>query len=84
MARFSYYLDRDSDMELILFTLTGEKVIEMSFFAGSNGGMAGTNEITWNGKNGEGHTVLNGVYILVLNNKNTGETFNRFKVAVLK
>ncbi|MBN2227788.1 MAG: hypothetical protein JW763_10550 [candidate division Zixibacteria bacterium] len=83
-ARFSYYLDRDSDVELILFTLTGEKAIEMSFAAGSNGGMAGTNEITWNGKNGQGHIVLNGVYILVLNNKTTGETFNRFKVAVVK
>jgi len=84
MARFSFYLDRDADVELILFTLTGEKVIEMSFAAGGPGGLAGTNEITWNGKNGKGHTVLNGVYILVLNNKTTGESFDRFKVAVLK
>ncbi|UCD16901.1 MAG: hypothetical protein JSV44_10645 [Candidatus Zixiibacteriota bacterium] len=84
MAEFSYRLQKDATIEMTLYTLTGEKVLERSFPAGTRGGSAGTNIINWDGKNGEGHVVLNGVYILVLENASTGERFDRFKVAVLK
>ncbi len=82
-AEVSYFLEEDADMEVIIFTLTGEKVLEMSFAAGSEGGRAGDNVIYWYGTNARNHVVLNGVYIMVLKNTVTGESY-RYKLAVLK
>jgi hypothetical protein len=82
-AEVSYFLEEDADMEVIIFTLTGEKVLEMSFAAGAEGGRAGDNVIYWYGTNARNHVVLNGVYIMVLKNTVTGESY-RYKLAVLK
>ncbi len=82
-AEVSYYLEDDAEINVIIFTLTGEKVIEMNFAAGTEGGRAGDNVIYWYGRNARNNVVLNGVYIMVLQNKLTGKSY-RYKLAVLK
>ena len=71
-------------MEDTTVTLTaGEEVYEQDFAAGSTGGMAGENVVTWNGRNDSGNLVMNGVYVVILTNVDTGESA-RLKLAVLK
>ena len=82
-AEISYYLERAVTIDMTIYTLTGEKVYEHTFPSGSPGGMAGENLIYWYGKNGEDIMVLNGVYILLLKNTDTGKSY-RFKLAVMK
>lgn len=80
---FIYTLPQDSDIALEIYTLLGELVWKMSYTSAEAQGKAGPHkgDIVWNGKNGNGKVVLNGVYLAVLKtNKGTVMT----KVAVVK
>jgi hypothetical protein len=51
-------------VEIYIYTATGTEVRHLHFDAGTNGGQAGLNAgIYWDGYNGNGDMVLNGVYI---------------------
>lgn len=76
--QIAYRLSAASEVEMKIYTLTGERVFEKTFASG-----AGINQIEWDGTNGRGETVKNGVYIAVLRSKTTGET-TRQKLAVVK
>ncbi len=82
-AEIAYNLEMSATVEMKIFTLTGEKVYETSFAAGAAGGQAGPNYISWNGQNGSGQTVLNGVYVVVIRNTASGQSF-KLKLAVMK
>lgn len=80
---FIYTLPQDSDLALEIYTLLGELVWKKSFSANEAQGKAGPHkgDITWNGFNGKGKRVLNGVYLAVLKTNN-GTVMT--KVAVVK
>ncbi len=80
---FSYELEAAADVEFRIFTLIGEEVYSSKYNAGAEGGMAGENLIDWDGRNDEGHVVVNGVYIAQIENMATGD-IARLKVAVVK
>lgn len=82
-VHFSYELPQDAGVEFKIFTLTGEVVFERHFSAGSSGGAAGENDLYWDGRNDDGHIVINGVYIAYIKNTLTDETA-KIKVAILK
>jgi len=82
-AEITYILRENTDMEIQVFTLTGEKVYTITYPAGANGGRAGQNYISWSGRNDEGKTVLNGVYIMVLNPASENDNY-KLKLAVMK
>jgi hypothetical protein len=59
-----YNLPSDADVDIYIYTATGEEVRHLHFNAGANGGRAGLNAgIFWDGRNGNGDMVLNGVYM---------------------
>jgi len=80
---FTYYLPEASDGELKIFTLLGELVWETSFSAADPAGGQGGHktDLSWDGFNGIGKKVLNGVYIAILKTK-YGNAMT--KVAVVK
>ena len=65
-----YVLTKDSDVELRIYTLSGDMVLKQNFTSGGAGGIGlaygYTNEFVWDGKNGGGSTVANGMYICEL------------------
>jgi hypothetical protein len=83
-THFTYNLPEASNGELKIFTLLGELVWEISFSAADPAGSAGghSRDIFWNGYNGAGKRVLNGVYVALLKTPKYG-TFMT-KVAVVK
>jgi len=82
-AEIAYYLNRDSDIEMNIYTLLGEKVFRELYPSGSNEGSQGKNVIRWDGKNDEGRTVMNGVYVVIIEAKCSGESY-KLKLAVMK
>ena len=67
-TKFVYYLENDTNGEIKIYTLTGDLVWRKPFKSEVKEGRQGIHDgdITWNGKNGNGYFVLNGVYIAVL------------------
>ena len=65
---FVYYLESDSFGEIKIYTLTGNLVKVYKFSDSDLEGRRGVRDgdISWDGKNGNGHTVLSGVYVAVL------------------
>ncbi|MDH3216980.1 MAG: Ig-like domain-containing protein [Candidatus Krumholzibacteria bacterium] len=63
-TRITYYLDQNSRVSLKLYTLWGAPVITLVDNRSMNPGLHQT--VVWDGRNGEGDIVNNGVYYLVL------------------
>ncbi len=63
-TEFKYFLPGNSTVDIRIYTATGEEVRHLQFAAGEPGGSAGVNAgVYWDGRNGDGDVVLNGVYI---------------------
>ena len=78
-----WYLDEDSFIELVIYSFNGEIVYKWKFEKSKQGGSAGINQTSWNGKNGIGEICANGVYICCLINKSTGRRYQE-KIMILK
>ncbi|MBI4376494.1 MAG: hypothetical protein HY549_08595, partial [Elusimicrobia bacterium] len=59
----TYVLGADSDVNITIYDLLGYVVKNFSFSPGADGGRAGPNYVTWDGKNGSGTFVSKGGYI---------------------
>jgi len=66
----------DGSASIKIFTITGRLVKKLSVNA-----QAGSNEVEWDGKNGRGQVVRNGVYVAVIQ---TGGSKMMVKIAVVK
>ncbi len=62
----SYILSRASNVNLRIFDLAGNQVAQMDYSANAEGGKAGYNEVSWDGKSDGGSYLGNGIYIYVL------------------
>lgn len=83
---FIYYLNQASDVEFRIYTLTGKLVWSRSYSASDPEGLEGLHDrafypVIWDGRNDNGHRVLNGVYILMMKTE-TGVSST--KIAVMK
>ena len=67
-TRIRYVLTEDMDITAYIYSLTGNLVWQKSYPRGSDGAQGQatgyTNEIQWDGRNGNGEIVANGMYIL--------------------
>ncbi len=82
----AYKLDADSEVLVRIFTLAGRLVLEKTFPPGRAGGAEGMNQISWDGRNGEGRIVSSGGYIAMLRAVRSGETIHsmRRRIAVVR
>ncbi|MCB4756618.1 MAG: hypothetical protein LHV69_06250 [Elusimicrobia bacterium] len=71
-----YILTQDSHVTIRIYTFLGDLVYVADFPPGSTGGMGSslgfTNEIMWDGKNGNKTTVANGVYLMEIRAEGEG------------
>jgi hypothetical protein len=87
MTNFSYYLAQDSQVNLNIYTLFGERVWSRTYRPEDPQGKAGLHNgfqqptIAWEGRNGMERKVLNGVYIAIISAN--GETAST-KIAIVK
>ncbi len=65
-----FYLEADADIDVRIFTLLGELVWEYKE-TGLTAGIYDTH-VRWDGRNGNGHVVLNGVYLCTIDIRPVG------------
>jgi hypothetical protein len=80
-TRIAYFLDAPAGVSLKIYALTGDLVYEETIPSGDARAQAGPQETTWDGRNGQGEIVRNGVYVCVLN---AGSNSAKFRIAVAK
>ncbi len=84
---FSFYLPEDSDVTIMIYTLTGQLVKKLTFPSGQNGGRGSeVNQVLWGGYNGVGKYVNNGVYMCIATARTRSGTVysTRYKLAVMR
>ncbi|MCP4631300.1 MAG: hypothetical protein GY855_00120 [candidate division Zixibacteria bacterium] len=90
VCQFTYFLSKQSDISMRIYTLTGQPVWAVDYRSndehcqqGNHSGSSTLAPIIWDGRNGNGYIVNNGVYITEFRMHATGE-YVRTKVAVVK
>jgi hypothetical protein len=82
----AWKLDDDAQVTMRIFTLSGDLVLRKVYDRGAEGGHAGLNTITWDGRNGAGSVVASGGYVALIEAQGQGETMHviRHKLAVVR
>jgi hypothetical protein len=76
-------LSRASNVELNIFDLAGNLLLKQSYSSGQDGGKAGYNEVTWDGK-ANGNYVGNGIYLYLIVADGTVPQNGKGKLTVFK
>jgi len=74
-ATIVYDLTANEDVTIKIFDVFGGLVRDMHFSAGENGGLQGTNNVTWDGADGTGRKVSKGIYIAVFQSSGARTTY---------
>lgn len=80
-TKIAYFLESPSSVTVKIFDLAGKLVYEDEVSAGQAGTSPGPQELTWDGKNMQGTSVRNGVYVCRIT---AGSNSATFKIAVAK
>ncbi len=81
----AYKLGDNANVTVYVYTLSGNLVWREQYAMGGAGGSAGLNQITWDGRNGDGQVVASGGYIVVVESDGNGESqVMRRKIAVVR
>ncbi|MCU0641856.1 MAG: hypothetical protein MUC35_07265 [Candidatus Margulisbacteria bacterium] len=81
-AKIGYTLTRSANVTLSIHDLAGTLLVKQSYAAGVNGGSAGYNAVTWDGRSAGGNVAGNGIYVYLL--IADGKLVGKGKVTVLK
>jgi len=77
LTEISYILPEESEIQVCIFNLLGEKIITLV----NNKQQAGIHHVEWNGKNSYGDSVPSGIYLYRLVSKNFSQSC---KLSILK
>lgn len=77
-----YTLSSNADVEIYIFSISGELVKKISCQSGSEGGNAGLNKVKWNGLYDSGSVIGNGIYLGTIVAKNEGKQLAKLKINV--
>ena len=80
-THIQYSLASNADVELVIYTTAGREVWRHKAASGSAGGTAGVNSVDWDGRNGDGNVVIDGIYIVRITGGGLDESV---KIAVFK
>jgi len=80
-TQIAYQLSKETDITFIVFDLIAEPIFKGTIKAGDPGAKTGYNEFCWDGKNGQGKNIGNGVYLGVILDKN-GRVMGKVKTLV--
>jgi hypothetical protein len=84
-TEIQYFLPTSCDVTMSIYDPFGNLVITRKYQQGSEGAKNGINKITWDGRNGKGKPVANGVYVFkVWGEVFTGRVFDKtHRIAVI-
>jgi len=77
-----YTMSVDADIEIYLYSVTGEIIKKLYGRKGQEGGSAGTNKVKWDGRSTYGDYAGNGIYAGTIYDPAQGKTLAKFKLTV--
>jgi hypothetical protein len=80
-TRIQYRLAADGEVDVTIYTVAGREVWSLHASAGTDGGRRGTNEVEWDGRNGNGDLVVDGIYVAHISGAGLDA---KVKIAVIK
>ena len=83
IVTIQYTLSKNAAIEIILTDISGRRVKTFVADSGSEGGSAGLNKLTWNGKTDLGPLAGNGIYLGIIVAKDEGRKLGSVKVTLL-
>lgn len=78
-----YGLSSDANLEIYLIGVSGQRIRHWVINAGEEGGSAGINKITWNGKTDQGYLAGNAIYVGTIVARDEGRLLGKFKLTVV-
>jgi len=81
-ATIKYNLSQEAPVNLYIYNISGTRIWEAHYPAGSAGGTTGANQVLWDGYNAFSGEVPNGIYVYQISSG--GRTLATGKVAVFK
>jgi hypothetical protein len=85
-VEMKYNLSQDSDTQIEVFNIRGERIWTNVFPAGTRGGSVGANVVAWNGQTSYNIPASAGVYIIMIYSRKGGEVklLAKQKIAIVK
>lgn len=81
---FVYELSKNVGVEIYLFDPSGRQIYKKVCESGTQGGSAGYNEVSFNGKNDFGEVLGNGVYFAYIVEASSKKKIGKIKVAIYR
>jgi hypothetical protein len=83
-----YGLSKDANIEIYVVGVTGQRIKRYpdpaySMDAGTEGGSAGINKVTWDGKTDQGYYAGNGIYVGTINARDENRLLGKFKLTIV-
>jgi hypothetical protein len=78
-----YTLSKNAPIEIVLTDISGVRSRNFIFEAGSEGGSAGLNKVTWNGRTDRSQLAGNGIYLGLIIARDEGRRLGSVKLTVV-
>ncbi len=78
-----YYLNQNKKISIKIYNIYGKTLYESNYFEGGRGGMAGANEIEWNGTDQMGNKLPLGGYPMIIYDAEAKEVLGKRVIAII-
>lgn len=77
-----YNLSQDADIDIYIFSSSGQAVKKLTFAKGDEGGKTGLNKVRWDAKTSLGRPAGNGIYVGTIINKEDHGVLGKIKLVI--
>ncbi|MGB9613460.1 MAG: hypothetical protein ACPL4K_04705, partial [Candidatus Margulisiibacteriota bacterium] len=78
-----YELSKSGNITLYLVSPTGEIIKKWNFNAGEEGGSAGINKVTWDGRTDQGYLAGNAIYLGSIISRDDNRLLAKYKLTIV-
>jgi len=82
IVTIQYGLSADANIEIYIIAMDGTRVKRFSLDAGSEGGTAGINKVTWDGRADQGYLAGNAIYFGTIIARDENRLLGKFKLTI--
>jgi hypothetical protein len=83
IVTIQYELSKDADIQIVFTAISGQLVRNFIFAKGTEGGSAGVNKVTWDGRTDRGTIAGNGIYLGTIVSQDDKRKLGTIKLTVV-
>ena len=83
IVTIQYELSQDANIDIYLIDATGKRLKKLMYDSGTEGGAAGINKVTWNGRADQGYLAGNAIYVGTFIARDEGRLLAKLKLAIV-